>query len=105
DIDLRVGGPGFRPPVAPEALEGLSRKSDAWQVSPQQEQTRRSLYLYAQRSLQVPLMATFDASDTSQPCPQREVTTVAPQALAMMNNAFTLERCDVIASKLISSDD
>lgn len=105
DIDLRLGGPGFRPPVAEEALEGLSRKSDAWKVSPKSEQLRRSLYLYSQRSLQVPLMATFDASDTTQPCAQREVTTVAPQALAMMNNSFTLERSDALAARLFDEPD
>ncbi len=105
DIDLRLGGPGFRPPVAEEALEGLSRKSDAWKVSPLNEQLRRSLYLYSQRSLQVPLMATFDASDTTQPCAQREVTTVAPQALAMMNNLFTLERSDALADQMFDEPD
>lgn len=105
EIDLRLGGPGFRPPVAEEALEGLSRKSDAWKVSPPNEQVRRSLYLYSQRSLQVPLMATFDASDTTQPCAQREVTTVAPQALAMMNNAFTLEQSDALAKRLFQAPD
>jgi hypothetical protein len=105
DIDLRLGGSGFRPPVAEEALEGLSRKSEAWKVSPASEQLRRSLYLYSQRSLQVPLMATFDASDTTQPCAQREVTTVAPQALAMMNNAFTLERSEALAKRLLNETD
>jgi hypothetical protein len=96
-LDLRMGGPSFRPTLRAEALEGLSRKSAAWQPSPPREQLRRSLYMYSQRSLLVPLMTTFDAPDTTLPCGQRDVTTVAPQALALLNNDFVHERSASLA--------
>ena len=92
DLDLRMGGASFRPTLSAEALEGLSRKSAAWQPSPRREQVRRSVYMYSQRSLLTPLMTTFDFADTTLPCGQRDVTTVAPQALALLNNAFVHER-------------
>ncbi|MBX3439966.1 MAG: PSD1 domain-containing protein, partial [Planctomycetaceae bacterium] len=48
-LDLRPGGPGFKPTINPEALEGLSRKAGAWETSPPEEQLRRSIYTYLQR--------------------------------------------------------
>ncbi|REJ72318.1 MAG: DUF1549 domain-containing protein [Planctomycetota bacterium] len=102
-IDLRMGGPSFRMTINPEALEGLSRKSGAWQPSPPEEQNRRSLYLYLQRSLLPPLMTTFDQQDTTLPCAQRDVTTVAPQALALLNNEFIHEQSLALAARVIEA--
>ena len=99
ELDLQMRGPSFRPTLSPEALEGLSRKSAAWQPSRKSEQLRRSLYMYSQRSLLVPLMTTFDFSDTTLPCGQRDVTTVAPQALALLNNTFVHERSSALADQ------
>ena len=87
-LDVRMHGPSFRPSISAEALEGLSRKGSAWQASPDREQLRRAVYIYAQRSLLVPLLTTFDAADTISPCGMRNSTTVPTQALALMNNGF-----------------
>jgi len=98
EIDLRPGGPGFVPTVSREALEGLSRRDAAWNASPPEEQRRRSLYQYAQRSLLPPLMTTFDLCDSTLPCGRRDVSIVAPQALAMLNNEFIHARAGALAS-------
>jgi hypothetical protein len=99
-LDLRMGGPGFRPTVSAEALEGLSRKEGAWQASPPEDQRRRSLYLFLQRSLLTPFMTTFDQGDTTLPCGQRNVTTVAPQALALLNSEFVHEQSRALAGRV-----
>lgn len=104
-LDLRQGGPGFKPTISPEALEGLSRKAGAWEASPPQEQRRRSIYMYLQRSLLPPLMTVFDQTDTTLPCGQRDVTTVAPQALALLNNEFVNEQSSALAARLQSEFD
>jgi len=101
-IDLRVGGPSFKPTISAEALEGLSRKSAAWTASPPEEQRRRSLYIYSQRSLLAPLLTTFDFCDTTQPCGQRDVSTVAPQALALLNGAFAHEQSQALARRVVT---
>ncbi len=100
-LDLTTGGPSFKPTINPEALEGLSRKGGAWKASPQEQQNRRSLYIFTQRSLLVPLMTTFDFSDTTLPCAQRDVTTVAPQALALLNNEFVHCQSREIAGQVL----
>lgn len=100
EIDLQIGGEGFKPAISEEALEGFSRKSSVWTASPEEKQRRRSLYIFVSRSLMPPMMTTFDQCDTTLPCAQRNVTTVAPQALAMMNNAFTHSRSAAIANRV-----
>jgi len=102
-MDLRMGGPSFRPTINAEALEGLSRKAGAWKASPADAQRRRSLYIFTQRSLLPPLMTTFDFSDTTLPCGQRNVTTVAPQALAMMNNSFVHAQSRRLAQRVAAA--
>jgi len=100
-IDLRIGGPSFRPSIAADALEGLSRKEGAWKPSPAQQQRRRSLYIFTQRSLLFPLLTTFDFSDTVLPCGQRDITTVAPQALTLLNSDFVHEQGRAIAERVV----
>jgi hypothetical protein len=104
-LDLRIGGPSFRPVISADALEGLSRKGEAWQASPPHEQRRRSLYIFTQRSLLPPLMTTFDFSDTTLPCGRRDVTVVAPQALALLNNPFVHEQSEHLARRVAAAAD
>ncbi len=47
---------------------------------------RRSLYFTVKRSQLIPIMTLFDAPDALQGLGQRATTTVAPQALALLNN-------------------
>jgi hypothetical protein len=99
-LNLKVGGPSFFPPTSPDALEGLSKKGDAWGTSPPEERRRRSIYMMTKRSLLLPLMTTFDFADTTQPCSQRNVSTVAPQALALLNNDFVHEQSRALADRV-----
>jgi hypothetical protein len=101
-LDLAVGGPSFRPTIHPEALEGLSRKSGAWTASAVRDQNRRGLYIFTQRSLLVPMMTTFNFCDTTLPCAARDVTNVAPQALALLNNAFVHRQDQLLAERVIA---
>ena len=102
ELDRRVGGEGFKASVSPEALEGLSRKADAWQASSQESQMRRSLYMYLKRGLLPPLMTTFDLCDPTLSCGKRNVTTVPTQALALINNRFVHQRSKQLAVRVAS---
>jgi hypothetical protein len=102
-IDPKIGGPSFHPTISDDALEGLSMKGGAWKASPEEEQRRRSIYMFSKRSLLSPLMTVFDFCDTSQPCAKREVTTVAPQALALLNNSFVHQMSEATADRVIAS--
>ena len=92
ELDLTVGGEGFKPTIEREALEGLSKKGSAWQASEPQDQLRRSLYLYLKRGLLPPIMTTFDLCDPTASCGKRDVTVVPTQSLAMLNHQFVHDR-------------
>ena len=100
-LNLKAGGPSFYPKMANEALEGLSRKSGDWQTSNEKERSRRSIYMMSKRSRLLPLMTTFDFHDTTVTCGQRDITTVAPQALALLNNHFVHTQSEALAKRLI----
>ena len=102
ELTLTVGGESFKPTIAVEALEGLSKKSEAYQASAPDDQTRRSLYAFMKRGLLPPLLTTFDLADATDPCGRRNVTTVPTQALALLNNPFVHDRSQHLASAIIS---
>ena len=92
ELDLKMGGASFYPELAPEVLEGFSRKSSAWSPSPPRDQLRRSIYMISKRHLLVPLMKAFDFPSSEKPCGNRNSTTVVSQSLAMLNNRFVHSR-------------
>ncbi|HCQ33694.1 MAG TPA: hypothetical protein DIV54_09345 [Verrucomicrobiales bacterium] len=100
ELNLKMGGPSFYPVMPPEALEGFSRKGKAWKASPQRERNRRSIYMLSKRHLLLPLMTAFDFPNSEKPCGRRDVTTVAPQALAMLNNRFVHDRSERLAGRI-----
>ena len=60
---------------------------------------RRSVYLRVKRSQPVALMQLFDAPEAIQSIGQRQVTTVATQALTMMNSPFVRQRAEQLAKR------
>lgn len=100
-LDLRAGGPSFFAPISAEALEGLSMKSGGYPKSPVEETFRRSIYMFTKRGLGVPLMTTFDACDTTMPNSRRDVSIVAPQALALLNNDWVQEESREFAKRVM----
>jgi hypothetical protein len=97
-LNTKAGGPGFYPPASKQALEGLSKKGAEWGTSPPEEQRRRSIYMFTKRSLLLPLVTVFDSADTTQPCVQRNVSTVAA-SVALLNNNFVHQQSDALARR------
>ena len=100
-LNVQMQGPSFFPKMSADALEGLSRKARAWTISAASQRSRRSVYMMTKRSRLLPFMTTFDFSDTTSPCAQRDVTVVAPQALALLNNHFAHAQSRAMAGRLL----
>jgi hypothetical protein len=84
----RRGGPGVRPPLPQELVATLLKNQ--WNVSPDEEDhRRRSVYLFVRRNLRYPLFEAFDRPDTNSSCPRRNRSTIAPQALILLNSEFS----------------
>src|SRR5687767_5501357 len=83
-LNLKMGGPGVFPPLPAESKVGTK----AWPVTVDPaEHIRRSLYILVRRNVLYPLLETFDSPDTNLSWARREVSTTAPQALALLNSA------------------
>ena len=92
------------------ALSGDEREAmrdlTMWPVSSDPaEFNRRSVYLFVKRSFRLPMLDTFDAPDSAESCPRRETSTVAPQALALMNSEWTYQQAVRFAARLGASKD
>jgi cytochrome c553 len=66
--------------------------------------SHRSVYLPARRGLTNEMLDLFDAADSNLVVGQRDVTTVATQALYMLNSPFILEQADAIAERVLGQD-
>ena len=62
---------------------------------------RRSVYLQQRRSGPATALATFDLPNMDPNCERRDLTTVAPQSLFLMNDEFVVERAKDLAARVI----
>ncbi|MBN8247628.1 MAG: DUF1553 domain-containing protein [Verrucomicrobia bacterium] len=100
DLNLQAGGRGIFPVLSGEVLAGGSRPGTDWEVSPPDQLARRSVYTYIRRTSLVPLLETFDYSNAASPLGERPVTTVAPQALLLLNDAFVQDQAAALAARV-----
>jgi hypothetical protein len=109
DALLSVSGrlnPAFGgPPIFPELPAELTKQSGKgaiWPVSPRAEdRDRRSLYVFVRRNLRYPFFEAFDRPDTNASCPRRAVTTIAPQALTLLNSRLANDAANALAGRLV----
>jgi cytochrome c553 len=99
-LNLKLGGPPVSIPLSPEERAGM-RDFSQWPVHPDyQEHNRRSVYLMVKRSFRLPMFESFDQPDSTTSCARRESSTVAPQALTLMNSSFMTSQADAIAARI-----
>jgi hypothetical protein len=82
-LDRTLGGP-------------VVRKLDEYTTS-----RRRALYLMTNRSDKTNFRFLFDGADPENVVDQRSVSTVAPQALYMLNNPLALAQCTALVERLL----
>jgi hypothetical protein len=91
-----------------DALLAVSGRLDRRMFGPgtlDPRQKRRSIYFFVKRSQLVPMMVLFDAPDGLLGIDQRGTTTIAPQALLLMNNELVRDSADGFASRVASAPD
>jgi cytochrome c553 len=102
ELNLQMGGRGFFPALPPEVLAKQSRPGNGWDKSPADQQARRSVYIFVKRTLGVPLLESFDQANADTPIAQRNITTVAPQALILLNSNFMNQQAAALARRMKS---
>jgi hypothetical protein len=97
-LNLTLGG---RPVMPPLAADEMTDKAD-WVVSADpREHARRGLYILVRRNFRFPLFEIFDAPVNAVSCPARDVSTVAPQALWLLNNRTSFAQAQQLAARLV----
>jgi hypothetical protein len=99
-LNLKRFGPPMKPPIPKAAIEANTDKEKIWKASSEEEASRRSIYAFVKRGLIVPMFETLDFADTVSSCPQRQTTTVAPQALSLFNSEFSNEQARQFAARV-----
>ena len=100
ELNLREGGPSVYPTLSSEVHGTQDSAGKGWTDSEPAEQRRRSVYLVVKRALKVPLLECLDFANSTSPVGVRPVTTTAPQALTLLNDAFVQQRAAAFAARL-----
>lgn len=89
-------GSGVRPELPPKFGGAAS-----WKVSENPaDRVRRSVYIYAKRNLPYPMLQVFDFPDMHEACGCRTQTTIAPQALMLLNSELVLGAARKLADRV-----
>jgi len=98
-INLQMGGPGFRPFTMTEFNAAFYTPMDR----PEPEFNRRTVYRINVNSGKDPLLDSFDCPDPSVKTPRRGVTTTPLQALELMNNSFVQRQANHLAERAMKT--
>jgi len=100
-LNPEMFGPGIYPRIDPDVVNTGSRPR--WPLDAKDDQSvwRRSVYIFVKRSVLLPLIEVFDCPATVVSGPVRAVSTVSPQALALMNNEFVLRQAGFFAERVV----
>lgn len=99
-LNQQMYGPSMYPHIPRQVLEGHSDPSVVWPAFHEQDASRRTVYAFIKRSLVVPMFEVLDLCDTTRSAAQRNVTSVAPQALTMMNGDFVNRQAEHFSRRL-----
>jgi hypothetical protein len=87
-LDRSVGGPAVYPYIDPTLFQSSSKRTWHGKAVNDPSTYRRSVYVFSKRTIPLPMLETFDRPDTMSSCARRNRSTIAPQALILMNNEF-----------------
>jgi len=100
-LNTKPFGPAVFPPLPAEVLKSMDK--GIYLRQPEGPETwRRSVYVYRKRGLPLPLFEVFDLPDQNITCANRNVSTVAPQALTLLHNDFVLTHASRLADRVAS---
>jgi len=100
-LDETIGGPPVYPPQ-PAFANQAGFNENTWKTSENpRDHNRRSVYIYVKRNTPYPLLDTFDWANPQSVHGKREVTTTAPQALALINGDLVYSWSQVLAGRAI----
>ena len=100
-LNTKMGGRPVALPLAEDEQTAVGNPAQ-WPVAADpSEYTRRGIYILSRRNFTYPMLQAFDNPDSAVSCPERDVTTVAPQALWFLNNRVIFQQAVELATRLV----
>jgi hypothetical protein len=97
----QVGGPSVKPYQPAGYWENLNFPTREWEPSKDQNQWRRGLYTWWQRSYMHPSLLAFDASTREECTADRTRSNIPQQALALLNDPTYVEGARAFAARMV----
>lgn len=99
-LDRKLGGPCVFPYISPDLFQSSTNRT--WPGKPDSDPStwRRSLYVFSKRSIRYPMFEAYDQPNLVNTCDRRNRSTIAPQALLLMNNNFVIDQAKRFAERL-----
>ena len=106
-LQITEGGPPVWPDLPAEVLQANpaflddnETRTKGWYPSPPLGQFVRSVYLVQKKTLRVPFLEVFDLPENSTSCARRTDSTVAPQALTLLNDPLITTAARALAARV-----
>ncbi|MCH2401395.1 MAG: PSD1 and planctomycete cytochrome C domain-containing protein [Pirellulales bacterium] len=100
-LNLEMHGPSMFPKVPADATRSGYNPGNVWKPFDERDASRRTIYAYLKRTFIPPMFDVLDFCDTARSVERRSVSTVAPQALTLLNGEFVNRQAYHFAQRLI----
>jgi hypothetical protein len=98
----KIGGPSVKPYQPDGYWENLNFPARNYQADTGENQYRRGLYTWWQRSFPHPAMIAFDAPSREECCAERSRSNIPQQALVLLNDPSYVEAARAFAARLLA---
>ena len=88
------------PPLPGDIAETVKYSENKWDTQIGHEGRKRSIYIYQQRTLNMPFMQAFDSTVCDESRPRRRTSVTPIQALSLFNGAFVNEEAKALAKRV-----
>jgi hypothetical protein len=95
-------GPPIFPPLPDQIEDSVKYNESKWATQYGEEGRKRSIYIYQQRTLSMPLLQVFDGTVCDQSRPQRQSSTTPLQSLAMYNGPLLNTEVPYMVDRIFS---
>ena len=88
------------PPLPGDIAETVKYSENKWDTQVDHAGRKRSIYIYQQRTLNMPFMQAFDSTVCDESRPRRRTSVTPLQALSLFNGDFVNEEADALAKRI-----
>ena len=88
------------PPLPGDIAETVKYSENKWDTQLDQAGRKRSIYIYQQRTLNMPFMQAFDSTVCDESRPRRRTSVTPLQALSLFNGDFVNEEAAALAKRI-----